>query len=150
MGIFQWLAAPTLALMLSGSAVAQGWHEPPRGSADRAALVDAIRPHIEWKLGSPIEFLVYELRQAGNVAFASLYPQRPGGGAIDPYATPAFRRGELSPEDMDGIGVQVLYYRSGATWVALHWVMGAGDVWYAAPEFCAYWRAVIPEACQGL
>ncbi|MCB1340544.1 MAG: hypothetical protein KDK24_05665 [Pseudooceanicola sp.] len=143
----------TLGLMMALLPVlvqAQGWQEPPRGSATRADLLDAIRPQVEWQLGSPVEFVVHDLRVAGGVAFANLYPQRPGGGQIDPYQAPAYRRGELAPEQMDGIGVQALYWRSGRTWVALHWVMGAGDVWYATPEFCAYWRAVIAEACQGI
>jgi len=144
------LAALLAALVWASAALAQGWSEPPRGSAERGALMDAIRPHVEWRLGSPVEFLVYDLRQYGAIAFANLYPQRPGGAEIDPRTTPAFQRGELYPDEMDGLGVQVLFLKSGQTWVALHWVMGAGDVWYAVPEFCAYWRPVIPEACQGL
>lgn len=136
--------------LATAPALAQSWHEPPRGSATRSAMMDAIRPHVEWQLGSPVEFVVHDLRVAGGIGYASLYPQRPGGGAIDLYQTPAFRRGALSPEDIDGAGLQVLYWRSGDTWVALHWVIGATDVWWAEPELCAIWRVVTPEACQGL
>ena len=135
--------------LLPVALAAQSWQEPARGSAIRTALMDAIRPHVEWKLGAPVEFLVYDLRVAGDVAFANLYPQRPDGAAIDLYQTPAFRRGELDPQEIDGAGVQVLYRKTGSTWVALHWLIGAGDVWWSDPAYCPNWRLVIPEACQG-
>lgn len=140
-----------LTLMLLAAPVwAQGWSEPARGTAERAALMDAIRPHAEWMLGAPVEFVVFDLRRSGDLAFASLYPQRPGGGRIDLNRTPGAQRGDLDLEDMDDIGIQVLYRKSGKTWVAVHWVIGAGDVWYAYGPICAVWRPVIPEACQGL
>lgn len=140
-------------LVLVATALPQaafGWQEPRRGTAQRAALMDAIRPQVEWYLGPPVEFVVYDLRVQGDVAFANLYPQRPGGGAIDLFRTPGFGRGEFTPEIMDGVGLQALYRRSGQSWVVVHWLIGASDVWYATPEFCAVWRPVIPEACQGL
>ncbi|PJE34579.1 hypothetical protein CVM52_21530 [Pseudooceanicola lipolyticus] len=136
-----WAAAPLAA---------QSWHEPPRGSATRGALMEAVRPLVEWQLGAPVEFIVYDLRQYGDIAFANLYPQRPGGGEIDLYRTPGYARGELSPDFMDGAGVQALYRRSGNTWVAVRWVLGATDVWWSERELCFYWRPVIPDVCQGL
>ena len=45
---------------------------------------------------------------SGDVAFAVLYPQRPGGAAIDLFETPGFKRGDF-PEIMDGTRVHVLY-----------------------------------------
>ncbi|MFT5006729.1 MAG: hypothetical protein ACI8YI_002357 [Paracoccaceae bacterium] len=32
--------------------------EPARGSETRRALMDAIRPHAEWNLAAPVEFVV--------------------------------------------------------------------------------------------
>ena len=78
------------------------WEEPARGTSDRSELMDAIRPHIEWNLGAPIEFVISQLRVSEDVAFASLAPQRPGGGAIDLYSAPAHLRGEIYPDQMDG------------------------------------------------
>ena len=66
------------------------WDEPARGSDDRSALMDAIRPHIEWDLGAPIEFAIAQLRVSGDVAYASVVPQRTGGGIIDLYSTPGY------------------------------------------------------------
>lgn len=138
------------ALLLSRPVAAQGWSEPARGTATRAALMDAMRPHAEWLLGAPVEFVVHELRVAGNLGYASLYPQRPGGQPIDLRMTPAYYRGEIYPEDMEGVGMQALYLRSGQTWVAVHWAIGATDVWYAYEPICAVWRPVVPEVCQGM
>jgi hypothetical protein len=134
-----------LALALLTTAPAFGWSEPPRGSADRRALMDAVRPHVEAMLGAPIEFMVDRLRQEGDVAFAMLSPQRPGGGKIDLLRAPVLLRDGYVP---DNTGVQALYRRSGTTWVAVHWAVGATDVWFSAPEFCRDWRAVLPEYCR--
>lgn len=143
------LGAAVLAAAVSGPAPAQGWTEPARGTATRKALMDALRPHAEWVLGAPVEFVVHDLRQAGDLAFASVYPQRPGGGTIDLWRTPAAQRGELDPDVMDGVGMQALYRKSGDTWVAVHFAIGATDVWYAYGPICAIWRRVISEACVG-
>ncbi len=137
-------------LLGAGVANAQSWQEPARGTPTRKALLDALRPHAMWMLGSPIEFVVHDLRQSGKLAFASVYPQRPGGGEIDLRDTPAFQRGDLEPDFMDGVTMQALYFKSGETWVAVHWALGATDVWYAHEPICASWRKVIPEVCQGL
>ena len=135
------------AVMSASAAFA--WEEPKRGSAARAALMDALRPHAEWMLGKPVEFVVHDLRRAGNVAFAAVYAQRPGGGAIDVARTPGAARGQLDAEYMDGTSLQALYRLSGKTWVAVHWEIGATDVWYADPRLCPEFRAVIPEVCGG-
>ena len=44
------------------------WEEPARGTSDRSELMDAIRPHIEWSLGAPIEFVISQLRVSEEVA----------------------------------------------------------------------------------
>ena len=142
-----WLIATALPMSAQSP---QSWQTPPPGSDTRTALLEAIRPLVEWQLGAPVEFIVYDLRQHGDIAFANLSPQRPGGAEIDLFGTPGFARGELTPDLMDGSALQALYRRSGRSWVAVHWVLGATDVWWAETALCAHWRPVIPEACQGL
>ena len=136
-----------LSLLATSPVLAQSWSEPARGTQTRKALMDALRPHVMWALGGQVQFVINDIRQSGILAFAAVYPQRPGGAAINPLQTPAFQRGELDPEYMDGLAIQALYFKSGDTWVAVHWVMGATDVWYADGPFCVVWRAVIPEFC---
>ena len=89
LGVFALGGAPAVAQNYPGSA---------RGTATRTALIDAIRLHVEWGLGQPIEFVVDQVRVAGDVAYGSLSPQRPGGGAIDLYNSPGSRRGEIEPQ----------------------------------------------------
>lgn len=135
-----------------GTAGAQNYYEPERGTATRSALMDAIRPHVEWDLGQPIEFVVNDLRVSGDVAFASLAPQRPGGTPIDLRDTPWYRRNWDPNSDfmdfMDGTHTEVLYRRMRDTWVAVHFAIGATDVWYDWDEYCPEYRSVIPEWCK--
>ncbi|MFT5161407.1 MAG: hypothetical protein ACI9ZD_003026, partial [Paracoccaceae bacterium] len=72
---------------------------------------------------------------------------RPGGGVIDFWQTPLMKRGEINPEFYDGVQMHVLYQKSGATWVAVHWSIGSTDVWFASREFCEEYRSVTPEFC---
>ncbi len=134
-------------LSLTTAASAQTYTEPARGTELRQDLLDAIRPHIEWDLDAPIEFVVWELRATDNVAFASLMAQRPGGAPIDMYQTPAAQRGDVDPEVGDGATVQALLVKSGRTWVAVHIGMSATDAWWYYEGFCPIWAEVIPEAC---
>ena len=127
---------------LTSFAHADSYFEPKRGTTLRSSLMDAIRPHIEWELGQPIEFIVNELRASGNYALAFLSPQKPGGIKIDISKTPGFKRGSLDPNYMDGTAVVVLYEKKRETWVAVHHSIGATDVW-----FCSQYQLVIPEFC---
>jgi hypothetical protein len=122
------------------------WDTPARGTQTRSALMDAIRPHAEWRLGAPLVFRVDDLRVSGSVAFGNLYAIRPDGSEITRAQIPS-RPGWDNPLDWDGPQIQVLYQRSGNTWVAVHHDIGATDVWWAAPVFCGQWRAVVPEFC---
>ena len=132
---------------LTSFAHADSYFEPKRGTTLRSSLMDAIRPHIEWELGQPIEFIVNELRASGNYALAFLSPQKPGGIKIDISKTPGFKRGSLDPNYMDGTAVVVLYEKKRETWVAVHHSIGATDVWFSEPELCSQYQLVIPEFC---
>jgi hypothetical protein len=136
-----------VGLLSMVASASYAWDEPARGTADRSELMDAIRPHIEWSLGSPIEFVIDQLRVSGNVAFASLAPQRPGGTRIALNSTPGYLRGEFYLDQMDGTSVSVLYRKLRNTWVAVHFDIGATDVWFASPDYCSEYKAVIPEFC---
>lgn len=137
-----------IAALIATPALA--WEEPARGTDLRADLMDAIRPLMEWHLDAPIEFVVHQLRVAGDRGFVSAYAQRPGGVPIDMDATPMAARGEYIPEVSDGTTVQALLQRSGRMWVAVHHAVGATDVWYADPVFCPGWGAVLPDICNTL
>ena len=138
-----------LTLLLAGPLSAQ-YYEPERGSVERTSILDALRAHAEEQLGAPIEFLVYDLRVLGSMGFAAVGAQRPGGGAIDLRQTPGFAEGTIDPEMMDGTNMQALMRKSGDTWVAVHWAIGATDVWFAYAPFCRRYRGVIEDYCAGV
>ncbi len=125
----------------------QDWYEPRRGTAERKALMNALRPLAEGDLGAPVEFVVYELRVSGDRAFASVQPQRPGGKEIVLEQTPGFLRGDFSEDTMDGTNIHALYIRKGETWVVTDYSVGAMDVWFAGEPFCSSWGPVIAEFC---
>lgn len=140
-------AALVLTLCAS-AATAQGYTEPARGTELRADLMDAIRPHAEWALGAPIQFVVRDLRVAGDVAFASLMAQRPGGGEIDMARTPQARRSGYDPNLDHEASIQALLRKSGDVWVAVHHGISPTDVWWSWDAYCPVWGPVLPEFCR--
>ena len=91
----------------------------------RKAVLDALRPAVEAKLGPGVEFFVHAIRIEGGWAFVMADPRRKGGKAIDGY--------RLFGEDfdnMDGLRVDaVLQFRRGR-WHLIDHAIGATDVWY--------------------
>lgn len=146
--IFTLMVAALSTGMSARPAQAAEWYEPKRGTAERSALMDALRPHAWWNLGAPVQFVVKDLRVAGDRAFAWVTPQRPGGGAIDPAATPMVQRDPYALEFMDGVHMQALYVKSGDTWVVLESSIGATEAWWAGWPYCDDWGPVIREYCQ--
>ena len=129
------------------AANAQTYTEPARGSELRSDILDAIRPVAEWNLGAPVEFVVWDMRVNGDVAFVSVWAQRPGGGKIDMATTPIVKRNQLDPEAGDGPAIQALLQRSGRMWVGVEYGISPSDVWWDWDEYCPIWSTVIPETC---
>ncbi|MDT8855273.1 hypothetical protein RNZ50_09650 [Paracoccaceae bacterium Fryx2] len=135
-----------LACALLPALPLHAWTEPARGSADRAALMDALRPVAEQELGAPVEFVVRDLRLDGDVALMRLTAQRPGGGEIDLAETPMVQRGR-APDTIDGPGVDALMRYADGFWQVAHWAIGPTDVWYADPALCPDFAAVLTDTC---
>lgn len=110
-----------LALLLAAlPAAAQSFHTPPPGSAERRALLDAVRPLVHAELGAPVEFVVRTLRVGQGWAFAVLEPQRPGGHRIL-APDPAFN---------DGVTTYAVLRNTGQGWRPLMVAVGPTDVPY--------------------
>lgn len=123
-------------------------HEPPRGSRERAAILDAIRPKAATYLGPPVEFVVDELRVSDDQAFAMLDAQRPGGARIDMRDTPWGRGPHYSPP-IDSPRIIALLRRRGGQWVVVEDVFSPTDASFANAEHCREWRVVLPKVwCQ--
>lgn len=120
------LVSALLCGLLATTAHAQSWYEPARGSQERRAIMDAMRPVIEAKLNPPVEFVVRDLRVLGNWAFAQVNPQRPGGGRID------LRRTMLRNDApyLDGIRTEAILQRRNGRWFTIDHAIGATDIWF--------------------
>ncbi|MEM1376673.1 MAG: hypothetical protein AAGG69_04715 [Pseudomonadota bacterium] len=129
---------------LAGFFVAFGWvahatepYEPARGSEERSAILNSVRPKIEIEMRGPVEFVVSRLRVLDSWAFATLEPQRPDGIEIDVSKT-------AWADDvgfMDGLTVFALVRRTENGWFLIDSVTAPTDVaflhwpkFYGAPR----------------
>ncbi|QDG76853.1 hypothetical protein FJ695_13750 [Labrenzia sp. PHM005] len=111
---------------------AQPVHEPARGSIERKAILNTIRPLMEARLGAPVEFVVFWMRSGGDWAFAGLDPQRPGGGRINLQNTVYAGQGDY----MDGLHTYALLRYQYDRWNIIDFVVGPTDVfWQGDPLY---------------
>jgi len=109
-------AAATLA-MLALSAAAPA-------SPQRKAVLDALRPPVEAKIGRSVEFVVQVLRVEDGWAFVMADPQRKSGKPIDG------NRYFDDFDNMDGLRVDAVLQLKGGHWRVVDFAIGATDVWY--------------------
>jgi hypothetical protein len=115
-------AVAFLMVALIGAAPAL---EPPRGSAVRAAIIDALRVRVEFDLGAPIMFKVSALNVEGRWAFVSARPTRPGSEAFD-WSRTRYAR-QIASDTMSDV-IQGLLRADGARWVVVEYALGPTDV----------------------
>jgi len=118
------IIAALLLALANAPAFAGDIHEPVKGSPERAAILDAIRPAIEAQMRGPVEFQIETMRTDGDWVFVKANPQRPGGKPIDPENT-AFAGQE---DQMDGLTVLALARFVEGRWVHIDDIIGPTDV----------------------
>ena len=97
---------------------------PPRaGSAQRVAILNAIRPAIELELGRNVEFVPTCVQVWKGWALVAAEPQRKGGKKIDPRILPDW-------DNRDGLTVTALLQFRYGRWNLVGHAIGATDVWY--------------------
>lgn len=137
----------TLLLASAREVGAQGRpHTPARGSAERQALMDALRETVRRELGKPAIFGVNELRVLGDWAFADVSPRNPDGTPLDYRGTPleAAQR-----EGMAGDGMYALLRRQNGRWWVVRHAIGPTDVaWIPWEEELHAPRAIFPYPDQ--
>ncbi len=126
----------------SGPALAQTFREPAKGSAERAAIMDTLRPAVEAEMRGPVEFVVTTIRVTPNWAFVQVEPQRPGGGVIDPEETGFAGESDM----MDGLTTYALMGFQAGRWNLIDHMVGPTDVGYAAWQQ----RYAVPAALLGM
>ncbi len=100
---------------------------PPRGSAERAAIMDAMRAPVQRRIGKPVIFVVKKLRVLGPWAFLEAEPRNPDGSAIDYTGTPF--ESAVRAEAFGGL-VHGLLKLEGGRWRVVAQAIGASDVPY--------------------
>lgn len=96
------------------------------GSAQRRAILDALRPGVVEAMRGPVEFVVERLEVKDGWALVLAQPQRPGGGRIDPASVLPADQLEFT----DGLRIDALLRFKGGKWVSEDFKVGATDVWY--------------------
>ena len=92
---------------------------------ERKAVLDALRPAIEKKLGPNVEFVVQVIRVENGWAFVMADPQRQDGKPIDGWRI----FGEHF-DNMDGLRLEAVLRKKGGRWKVVDYGIGATDVWY--------------------
>ena len=109
-------AAATLAMLVLCAAVP--------ASSQRKAILDALRPAVEARVGPNVEFVVQVLRIEDGWAFVMADPKRKGGRPIDG------NRYFDDFDNMDGLRVDAVLQLKGDRWRVVDFAIGATDVWY--------------------
>ncbi len=126
--LFKPAALIVVVLLLSAAAFGQGVYTPEKGSAERKAILDALRIPVERELKQKIVFSAENFNVAGNWAFLSGDPQSPDGGQPDYRGTPYQ---EAKDADMFDNNFFALLRKTGGKWKVVHYAIGCTDVCYA-------------------
>jgi hypothetical protein len=120
-------------------------YTPERNSAERRAILDALRVPIEGELKQPVTFVVSKLNVYKDWAFVIARPQKPDGTPVDYHATPYW---EAIKEGMFGGIIFSLLRKHDGSWRIVTYDLGATDVsWLTwAKDFDAP-EALFPKIC---
>jgi hypothetical protein len=118
-------------------------YTPARGSAERQAIMDAIRTPVSKALGQPVIFVVSNLNVCGRWAFFAGEPQQPNGRPVDwtigTYA-------DAVAHDMCGEFVHALLVKKDGRWRVREHVICATDVpWVTWSDDFGTPKALFPQ-----
>lgn len=117
-------------------ASAQQIYTPERGSIERKAILNAIRPLLEARLGAPVELVVNRMNVYGDWVWLVVDPQRPGGGQIA-TSGPDFKMWS----DLDGLTTYALMRQAYGRWNLIDYSIGPTDVfWDGDPLYAQFPR----------
>ena len=108
--------------------VAQSVYTPEKGSAERKAIIDALRTPVERDLKQPVIFVLDNFNVSGNWAFVGGTPQTPDG------KRPDYRRTKYADALDSGAfdnNIFALLKKSAGKWRVVTHLIGCTDVCYA-------------------
>lgn len=122
-------------LLMLGAVIAangQSVYTPARGSAERKAILDAVRTPVERELKQKIVFAASTFNVLGNWTFIFGTMQTPEGGQPD------FSRTKYAQAQRDGFfdnNFQALIKKTAGKWTVVKYQIGCTDVCYTE-----WWR----------
>jgi hypothetical protein len=114
-----------LGLFAHGASGQSGVRTPKAGSAERKAIMDALRVPVERDVHQSVIFVVTKLNVERGFAFVITQPQRPNGKRIDYRHTKYADAQESGAFDDQAIA---LLKKRGSRWRVLVYNIGATDV----------------------
>ncbi len=102
-------------------------YTPKQGTAERKALMDALRVPVEKELNKKVVFKVDHLKVQGDWAFMRGVPQQPNGARMD-YRGTAYQQAIKAGFFDDWICA--LWRNRNGKWQVVRYVIGATDVVY--------------------
>jgi hypothetical protein len=121
------------ALFAFGVAVAgQSVYTPEKGSAERTAILNALRVPVERELKQKVVFVADDFNVTGNWALIGGRPQTASGGSPD-YSKTRYRDA-VDAGAFDN-NVFALLKRTGSSWRVVTYAIGCTDVCYVG-----WWR----------
>ncbi len=122
------ISAAILVFSLGIGVSAQTVYTPARGSAERKAILDALRVPVERDLKQKIVFNAQDFNVMGTWAFVSGDPQTPTGGRPNYRGT---RYWDAVQDDMFDNNFFALLRKSSGKWRVVTYAIGCTDVCYA-------------------
>lgn len=121
-----------VVLVSTVCAFAQAVRTPADGSAERRAILDALRTPVEKELKQKIKFVVETLRVQGSWSFVGGVPQAENGGWPNYLAT---EYQEAIDNEMFDNNIFALLKNTDGEWKVVTYSIGCTDVCYAG-----WWR----------
>ena len=117
-------------LLIAGmavSAIGQSAYTPGKGSAERKAIMDALRVPVERELKQKVVFVVDHIKVQGSWAFVNGSPQSPSGGQPDYRKTEYWDAVESDAFDNNYFA---LLRKTRGKWQVSTYAIGCTDVCY--------------------
>jgi hypothetical protein len=115
----------SIVLALALSVAAQKVYTPEKGSAERTAILNALRAPVEKELKQKVQFAIDQFNVRGNWAFLNGEPQNASGGRPN-------YRGTKYQSAVDGgafdDNFQALLRKTGGKWRVVTYAIGCTDV----------------------
>jgi hypothetical protein len=118
----------SIILLFSGAAWAQKVYTPEKGSAERTAILNALRAPVERELKQKVSFNIENFNVQGAWAFLSGEPQSANGGPPNYKNTPYAEAKDSGAFDNNFFA---LLKKTGGKWKVVRYAIGCTDVCYA-------------------